>query len=106
MNAEQFIEFANNFAKASAKTSTVQIQQAFEDNLDCLARPGDQVVVIRKPWHIGRWGTVIAFHELDPCYFRVEVDIEGSAYTFQLQHWRVGWGRPTVKKPNFNTSTC
>jgi hypothetical protein len=81
MNAEQFIEFANNFAKASAKTSTVQIQQAFEDNLDCLARPGDRVVVIRKPWHIGRWGTVIAFHELDPCYFRVEVDIEGKAHT-------------------------
>ena len=78
MNAEQFIEFANNFAKASAKTSTVQIQQAFEENLDCLARPGDRVVVIRKPWHIGRWGTVIAFHELDPCYFRVEVDIEGK----------------------------
>ena len=49
MNAEQFIEFANNFAKASAKTSSVEIQQAFEDNLDLLARPGDQVVVIRKP---------------------------------------------------------
>ena len=78
MKAEQFIEFANDFAKASAKTSNIEIQQAFEDNLDYLARPGDQVVVIRKPWQIGRWGTVIAFHELSPCYFRVEVDIEGK----------------------------
>ncbi len=78
MNAEQFIEFANNFAKASEKTSGVDIQLAYEDILDCLARPGDQVVVIQKPWHIGRWGTVIAFRELSPCYFRVEVEIEGK----------------------------
>ena len=78
MNAEQFIESANDFAKASAKTSSVEIQQAYEDNLDCLARPGEQVVVIRKPWPIGRWGTVIAFREFSPCYFRVEVEIEGK----------------------------
>jgi hypothetical protein len=78
MKAEQFIEFANDFAKASAKTSSIEIQQAYEDNLDCLARPGEQVVVIRKPWPIGRWGTVIAFREHNPCYFRVEVEIEGK----------------------------
>jgi hypothetical protein len=78
MKAEQFIEFANDFAKASAKTSSAEIQQAYEDNLDCLARPGEQVVVIRKPWPVGRWGTVIAFREFNPCYFRVEVEIEGK----------------------------
>jgi hypothetical protein len=78
MNAEQFIELANDFAKASAKTSSTEIQQAYEDNLNCLARPGEQVVVIRKPWPIGRWGKVIAFREHNPCYFRVEVEIEGK----------------------------
>jgi hypothetical protein len=78
MNAEQFIELANDFAKASAKTSSTEIQQAYEDNLNCLARPGEQVVVIRKPWPIGRWGKVIAFREFNPCYFRVEVEIEGK----------------------------
>ncbi len=78
MKAEQFIEFANDFARASAKTSSAEIQQAYEDNLDCLARPGEQVVVIRKPWPVGRWGTVIAFREFNPCYFRVEVEIEGK----------------------------
>lgn len=78
MRAEQFIQFANDFAKASAKTTSDEIQQAYEDNLDCLARPGTQVVVIRKPWPIGRWGTVIAFREFSPCYFRVEVDLEGK----------------------------
>ena len=50
MNAEQFIEFANKFAQASAKTSTTEIQQAYEDNMDCLARPGERGLVIRKPW--------------------------------------------------------
>lgn len=78
MNAEQFIELANDFAKASAKTSSAEIQQAYEDNLNCLARPGEQVVVIRKPWPVGRWGRVIAFREHNPCYFRVEVEIEGK----------------------------
>jgi hypothetical protein len=48
MKAEQFVEFANDFAKANAKTSSVKIQQAYEDNLDYLARPGEQVVVIRS----------------------------------------------------------
>jgi len=76
MKAEQFIQFANDFAKASAKTSSMEIQQAYEDNLDCLARPGEQVVVIQKPWPVGRWGKVIAFHEFNPCYFRVEVEID------------------------------
>ena len=38
-----------------------------------MARPGVRVVVIRKPWPIGRWGTVIAFRECDPCYFSVEI---------------------------------
>jgi hypothetical protein len=78
MKAEQFIDFANKFALACAKTSSTEIQLAYEDNLDCLARPGDRVVVIRKPWPIGHWGTVIAFQELNPCYFRVEVEIEGK----------------------------
>jgi len=78
MNAEQFIESANNFAKSSAKTSSTEIQQAYENNIDCLARPGHQVVVIRKPWPIGHWGTVIAFREFNPCYFRVEVEIDGK----------------------------
>jgi hypothetical protein len=78
MKAEQFIEFANDFAKASARSSSNEIQQAYEDNLDCLARPGDQVVVIRKPWPIGHWGKVIAFREFNPCYFRVEVEIDGK----------------------------
>ena len=78
MKAEQFIQFANDFAKASAKTASDEIQQAYEDNLECLARPGTQVVVIRKPWPIGRWGTVVAFREFSPCYFRVEVDLEGK----------------------------
>ena len=78
MKAEQFIEFANDFAKASAQTSSDEIQLAYEDNLNYLARPGNQVVVIRKPWPIGRWGTVIAFREFNPCYFRVEVEIEGK----------------------------
>ena len=77
MKAEQFIQSANDFAKASAKTSSDDIRQAFEDNLDCLARPGAQVVVIRKPWPVGRWGTVISFQEFNPCYFRVEVELEG-----------------------------
>jgi len=78
MKAEQFIAFANDFARASAKTSSDEIQQAYEDNFDFLARPGDQVVVIRKPWPVGRWGTVISFQEFNPCYFRVEVEIEGK----------------------------
>ena len=78
MKAEQFIEFANDFAKASAKTSSAEIQQAYVDNLDCLARPGDQVVVIKKPWPTGRWGKVIAFREFNPCYFRVEIEIDGK----------------------------
>jgi hypothetical protein len=78
MKAEQFIDFANDFAKASAKTSSDEIHQAYEDNLDCLARPGDRVVVIRKPWQIGHWGKVIAFREFKPCYFRVEVEIDGK----------------------------
>lgn len=78
MKAEQFIQFANDFAQASAKTSSCQIQQAYEDNLDCLARPGDQVVVIRKPWPIGRWAKVLAFREFSPCYFRAEVELEGK----------------------------
>jgi hypothetical protein len=78
MKAEQFIEFANDFAKASAQTSSDEIQQAFEDNLNYLARPGSQVVVIRKPWPIGHWGKVIGFREFNPCYFRVEVEIEGK----------------------------
>jgi hypothetical protein len=78
MKAEQFIEFANEFAKASAITSSDEIQQAYVVNLDCLARPCDQVVVIRKPWPIGHLGTVIAFREFSPCYFRVEVEIDGK----------------------------
>lgn len=83
MNAEQFIQSANDFARASAKTSSDEIQQAYEDNLDCLARPGTQVVVLKKPWPIGHWpighwGTVIAFREFNPCYFRVEVEIDGK----------------------------
>jgi hypothetical protein len=77
MRAEQFIQTANDFAKASAKTSSDEIRQAFEDNLDCLARPGTQVVVIRKPWPVGRWGTVLSFNEFNPCYFRVEVELDG-----------------------------
>jgi len=78
MKAEQFIEIANDFAKASAKTASAEIQQAYQDNLDFLARPGTQVVVIRKPWPIGHWGTVIAFREFSPCYFRIEVAIDGK----------------------------
>ena len=78
MKAEQFIQVANDFAKANSHTSNIEIQQAYEDNLDCLARPGDQVVVIRKPWPIGHWGKVIAFREFNPCYFRVEVEIDGK----------------------------
>jgi len=78
MKAEQFIQFANDFARASAKTSSDEIHQAYEDNLDCLARPGDQVMVIRKPWPIGHWGKVISFQEFNPCYFRVEVEIDGK----------------------------
>jgi hypothetical protein len=80
MNAEQFIEFANKFAQASAKTSSTEVQQAYEETMDCLARPGERVLVIRKPWPMGQWGKVIAFHELNPCYFRVEVDIEGKRF--------------------------
>jgi len=78
MKAQQFIEFANDFAKASAKTASDEIQQTYQDNLDYLARPGDQVVVIRKPWPIGHWGMVIAFREYNPCYFRVEVEVGGK----------------------------
>jgi hypothetical protein len=78
MRAEQFIQFANDFASASAKTSSDEIQQAYEDNLDCLARPGDQVVVIKKPWPVGRLGKVISFEEHSPCYFRVEVEMDGK----------------------------
>lgn len=78
MNAEQFIGFANDFAKASVRTSGTEIQQAYEDNLDYLARPGTQVIVTKKPWPIGRRARVIAFREFDPCYFRVEVEIDGK----------------------------
>jgi hypothetical protein len=77
MKAEQFIQFANEFARASAKTSNDEIHQAYEDNLLCLARPGDEVVVIRKPWPVGQWGKVISFTEFNPCYFRVEVALQG-----------------------------
>jgi hypothetical protein len=98
MKAEQFIESANEFAKANAKTSSVEIQQAYEDNLDCLARPGEQVVVIRKPWPIGRWGKVIAFHEHNPCYFRVEVEIEGKRLQIPA-HSLARWvGAPDCEK--------
>ena len=78
MKAEQFIQFANEFARASAKTSNDEIHQAYEDNLHCLARPGDEVVVIRKPWPVGQWGKVISFTEFNPCYFRVEVAFQGK----------------------------
>ena len=33
MNADQFIQAANDFAKASAKTSSDEIQQAYEVNV-------------------------------------------------------------------------
>ena len=78
MRAEQFIQFANDFASASAKTSSNEIQDAYENNLKCLARPGDHVIVMKKPWPIGRWAKVIAFREFNPCYFRVEVELEGK----------------------------
>ena len=101
MNAEQFIEFANNFAKASAKTSGTDIQLAYEDNLDCLARPGDRVVVIRKPWPIGRWGTVIAFQELSPCYFRVEVEMDGKHMQMPAHALSRWLGAPDCEKAEF-----
>jgi hypothetical protein len=78
MRAEQFIQFANDFARASQKTSNDEIQLAYEDNLDCLARPGDYVVVIKKPWPVGRRAKVIAFREFNPCYFRVEIELDGK----------------------------
>ena len=98
MNADQFIEFANDFAKASAKTSSTEIQLAYEDSLDCLARPGERVVVIRKPWPIGRWGTVIAFRECDPCYFRVEVELEGKRIFIPAQALARRVGAPDCEK--------
>lgn len=97
MKAEQFIEFANDFAKASAKTSNDEIH-AYEDNLDCLARPGTQVVVIKKPWPIGRWGKVIAFQEFNPCYFRVEVEIEGKLLQIPAQALSRWVGAPDCEK--------
>jgi len=78
MNADQFIQAANDFAKASAKTSSDEIQQAYEVNVSCLARPGAEVLVIRKPWPMGRWGKVVSFREFNPCYFRVEVELDGK----------------------------
>jgi hypothetical protein len=78
MKAEQFIQFANEFARTNAKTSSDEIHQAYQDNLDCLARPGDQVVVIRKPWPQGQWGKVISFQEFNPCYFRIELELQGK----------------------------
>ncbi|MEI6384358.1 MAG: hypothetical protein WCO80_11980 [Betaproteobacteria bacterium] len=101
MNADQFIQFANDFAKASAKTSSDAIQQAYEDNLDCLARPGDQVVVIRKPWPIGRWGRVIAFREFNPCYFRVEVELEGKLIQVPASALARWVGAPDCEKAEF-----
>ncbi len=98
MNADQFIESANNFAKASAKTSNAEIQQAYENNLDCLARPGQQVVVIGKPWPIGRWGKVIAFHEFSPCYFRVEVEIDGERFQIPAHALARRLGSPDCEK--------
>jgi hypothetical protein len=98
MNAEQFIEFANDFAKASAKTSSIEIQQAYEDNLDCLARPGDQVLVIKKPWPIGKLGKVIAFHEFNPCYFRVEVEIDGKHFQIPASALARWVGAPDCEK--------
>ena len=98
MKAEQFIEFANNFAKASAKTSSDEIQQAYQDNLDCLARPGDHVVVIKKPWPIGRRAKVIAFREFNPCYFRVEIEIDGKQIQIPA-HAIASWvGAPDCEK--------
>jgi len=101
MNADQFIQFANDFAKASAKTSSDAIQQAYEDNLDCLARPGDQVVVIRKPWPIGRWVRVIAFREFNPCYFRVEVELEGKLIQVPASALARWVGAPDCEKAEF-----
>jgi hypothetical protein len=98
MKAEQFIEFANDFAKANAQTSSDEIQQAYEDNLDCLARPGTQVVVIKKPWHIGRWGKVIAFREFNPCYFRVEVEFDGKIVQIPAQALARWIGAPDCEK--------
>jgi hypothetical protein len=98
MKAEKFIEIANEFAKSSARTSSTEIQHAYEDNLDCLARPGTQVVVIQKPWPIGRWGTVIAFREFDPCYFRVEVELEGKHMQIPAQALARWIGAPDCEK--------
>ena len=98
MKAEQFIAFANDFAKASTQTSSEEIQQAYEDNLDYLARPGQQVVVIRKPWPIGHWGKVIAFREFNPCYFRVEVEIDGKIFQIPAQALARQVGAPDCEK--------
>ena len=98
MKAEQFIEFANDFAKASAKTSSDEIQQAYEDNLENLARPGNQVIVILKPWPIGQWCKVVTFREFNPCHFRVEVQIDGKHFEIPARALARRVGAPDCEK--------
>ena len=83
MKAEQFIEFANDFAKASAKTSSAEIQQAYVDNLDCLARPGDQVVVIKKPWPTAAGAKSLHFANSIPAISAWKLKLMESKFRFQ-----------------------
>jgi hypothetical protein len=64
---------------------TVNARCAGQNNTEITVSPwnvrlaqGDEVVVIRKPWPVGQWGKVISFTEFNPCYFRVEVALQGK----------------------------
>ena len=45
--------------EAHAQAVLTKHRQALEDARELIAAPGDQVVVIRKPWRVGDRGTVM-----------------------------------------------
>jgi hypothetical protein len=77
-NANPATQSFGDMASAVIKAVSDNPMEFANDNLNYLARPGDQVVVIRKPWPIGHWGKVVAFREFNPCYFRIELELQGK----------------------------
>ena len=44
--------------QAHARAVITKHREVLEDAAQLVAAPGSEVVVIRKPWPVGRWGTV------------------------------------------------
>jgi hypothetical protein len=94
MKAQQFIEQAT----AEALALHTRHREAYEDTFDYLARPGRTVIVIKKPWPIGRSGKVFEFSEPTDGYFRVGVEMDGKRVyipAYALARWL---GAPDCEK--------